>query len=68
MIVVEGSLWPVVFLGLADDSARRERGVLVVNEELLEMSRALAIGVVVAGKGDQSVRAQQEVLGVAEES
>ena len=53
MIIVEGTLWPVVFLGAVDDSAIAPRDAFIVTEELLQMSETLAIGVVVAGTGDQ---------------
>jgi hypothetical protein len=63
VIVVEGTLWPVVMLGAVDDGPVAPREALIVTEELLEMSDALAIGVVVAGTGDAAVRAQHAALG-----
>jgi hypothetical protein len=62
VIVVEGTLWPVVILGAVDDASTARRDALIVTDELLEMSQALAIGVVVAGTGDVGVRAQHGVL------
>jgi hypothetical protein len=61
VIVVEGTLWPVVVLG-AVDAPVAPRDALIVTEELLDMSDALAIGVVVAGTGDLGVRAQHAAL------
>ena len=62
MIVVEGTLWPVVFLGAVDDSAITSRDALTVPEELLEMNDGLAIGVVVAGRNDHGMRSQHAAL------
>lgn len=62
VIVVEGTLWPVVFLGAVHDSAIVPRDAFIVTEELLIMSGTLAIGVVVAGMGDQGARAQFAAL------
>ena len=62
MIIVEGTLWPVVFLGAVDDSAIAPRDAFIVTEELLQMSETLAIGVVVAGTGDQGARSQYAAL------
>lgn len=62
VIVIEGTLWPLVVVGAVDDSTSTPRGALIVNEELLEMSPALAVGVVVAGTGDRGTRAQHAAL------
>jgi len=63
MIVVEGTLWPVVILGAVDDAPVAPGDALLVTDELLDMSDALAIGVIVAGTGDLAVRAQHAALG-----
>ncbi len=63
VIVVEGTLWPVVFLGAVEDSAIEPRDAFIVNEVLLEMSETLVLGVVVAGTGDRGVRSQHAALG-----
>jgi hypothetical protein len=63
VIVVEGTLWPVVILGAVDDAPIAPRDALIVTDELLEMSDALALGVIVAGTGDLAVRAQHAALG-----
>jgi hypothetical protein len=59
VIVVEGTLWPVVVLGAVDDAPR---DALIVTEELLDMSDALAIGVIVAGTGELAVQGQYAAL------
>lgn len=63
MIVVEGTLWPVVIIGAVDASPIAPRDALIVTDQLLELSDALAIGVIVAGSGDVALRAQHAALG-----
>jgi hypothetical protein len=62
VVVVEGTLWPLIFVGAEADPAAPRGGVRIVDEDELAASDGLLIAVVVAGDGDASVRAQRAVL------
>ena len=62
MIVVEGRLWPVVFIGAVDDASAVPRDACIVTDELLVLSERLVLGAVVSGRGDAGVRSQHAVL------
>lgn len=61
-IALEGSLWPVVFLGPIESAAEAPAGTVLLPERLLDMSESLAVGIVVAGRGERAVRSQAAVL------
>jgi hypothetical protein len=62
VFIIEGTLWPLVMVGAIDDATVPPRDACIVNEEWLAMSGSLAVGVVVAGTGEQATRAQHAAL------
>jgi len=62
VVVVEGTLWPLVFVGTEADPPPARDAVCILDEQQLACGDGLLIAVVVAGGGEASVRAQQTVL------
>ena len=62
MIVIEGSWWPLVFVGEAADAALARRTAVLVDERCLELSDDLRIALVVAGTGTAALRAHGNML------
>lgn len=62
MVVVEGTLWPLVFVGAEADPPMARDAVCILDEQQLACSDGLLIAVVVAGGGEAGVRALQTVL------
>ena len=62
VIVIEGSWWPLVFVGDTADAAVARRTAVLVDERCLELSDDLRIALVVAGTGDAARRAHRNML------
>jgi hypothetical protein len=62
VVVVEGTFWPLIFVGAEAEPAARREGVRIVDEDQLAGSDGLLIAIIVAGDGEASVRAQRVVL------
>jgi hypothetical protein len=62
VVVVEGTLWPLVFVGAEADPPIARDAVSILDEQQLACSDGLLIAIVVAGGGEASVRAQRIVL------
>jgi len=62
MVLVEGSLWPLVVIGALPQSPRNGAVVMTVDEQRLWSGSDLRIGVVLAAEGPDSSVMHQEVL------
>jgi hypothetical protein len=62
VIVIEGSWWPLVFVGDAADAAAARRTAVLVDERCLELSDDLRVALVVAGTGAAALRAHRNML------
>jgi hypothetical protein len=62
VIVIEGSWWPLLFVGDAADAAAARRTAVLVDERCLELSDDLRIALVVAGTGTAALRAHRNML------
>ncbi len=62
MIVIEGSWWPLVVVGEVDGDVLAPSSETSVDERCLALSDELYLAIIIAGQGDQSLRAQRSVL------
>lgn len=62
MILVEGTLWPLIVVGLVSDGDRAPEWITPVNDERLRSSDSVRLAVIVSGAGSRAKAAHDAVF------